>query len=85
MPTDAAAALVALVPGASTLALAAVCFIAGSLCPTYYAQERFRGFGRAMVDKLPYRPPPGMEESEALAAALESAEEAETQEPEGNQ
>ena len=48
-------------------------FIAGSLCPTYYAQERFRGFGRAMVSRLPYVAPPAMSEEEALEAAVENA------------
>jgi len=58
-----------------TLAGLVLAFLGGSLCPTYYAQERLRGFGRAVFDRLPYRPPPGMEEEQALRAALESAEE----------
>lgn len=52
-----------------------VAFVAGSTCPTYYATERLRGFGRAMFDTLPYRPPPGMSEDDALREALDSAEE----------
>lgn len=47
----------------------------GAAAPAYYAQERFRGFARAMLDKLPYLPPPGLSEEQALAAAVESAEE----------
>jgi len=52
-----------------------VAFLAGATAPTYYAQERLRGFGRAVFDRLPYTAPPGMNEEQALAAALESAEE----------
>jgi len=51
-----------------------VAFFAGSLCPAYYAQERLRGFGRAMFAAIPaYQPPPGMSEKEAMRAALEGA------------
>lgn len=57
------------------LAAVVIAFLAGATCPAYYAQERLRGFGRSMFDRLPYRPPPGMNEEEALQAALESAEE----------
>jgi hypothetical protein len=57
-----------------TLAGLLVAFLAGATAPTYYAQERLRGFGRAMFDRLPYRAPPGMDEEQALLAALESAE-----------
>ncbi|WP_459194722.1 hypothetical protein [Halosimplex sp. J119] len=60
------------------LAAMIVSFFAGSLCPAYYAQERLRGFGRAMFAAIPaYRPPPGMSEKEAMRAALESAEDEE--------
>ncbi|WP_435348994.1 hypothetical protein [Haloarchaeobius sp. HRN-SO-5] len=44
-------------------------FIAGATVPTYYAQERLRGFGRVMASKLPYEPPPGKSEQEALEEA----------------
>lgn len=57
-----------------TLAGAVLAFLAGATCPTYYATERFRGFGRTVLARLPYRAPPGMSEEEALEAALESAE-----------
>jgi len=60
-------------PKAAAAVVAA--FLAGAACPAYYAQERFRGFGRAMLDRLPYRPPPGMEETQALREAAKSAEE----------
>jgi len=63
---------------ARLLALVLAAFLAGAACPAYYAQERFRGFGRAMLDRLPYRPPPGMEESEALQEAADSAEESDS-------
>ena len=62
-------------PTVQQLAVALVFFLGGALVPTYYAQERFRGFGRSLVDKLPYHPPPGMDEKEALEAAVESAAE----------
>lgn len=51
------------------LAVAVVCFLAGAATPVYYAQERLRGFGRAMMSKLPYRPPPGSNEETALVEA----------------
>jgi len=59
--------------------------LVGSLAPTYYAGERMRGFGRAMFEKLPYKPPPGREAEEALIEATdyesgESVEEKETTE-----
>lgn len=57
------------------VSIAVLAFLAGAACPAYYAQERLRGFGRAMFDRLPYRPPPGMEEEQALRQAVESAEE----------
>jgi len=59
----------------SQLAGLLVAFLGGATAPTYYAQERLRGFGRSVFDTLPYQPPPGMNEEQALAAALESAEE----------
>lgn len=44
--------------------------LVGALAPTYYAAERMRGFGRAMFSKLPYAPPPGLDESEALERSV---------------
>lgn len=78
---DALTALTALTPDAKLLAVAVLFFQAGAACPTYYAQERFRGFGRALVDRLPYRPPPGMEEAEALQEAASSPRESRDDEP----
>lgn len=54
------------------LAVLLVSFLAGSLCPTYYASERFRGFGRVMLGKLPYAPPPGQETEQALIQATDA-------------
>jgi len=47
-------------------------FLAGSLSPTYYTQERLRGFGRSMLSRLPYESPPGMDKEEAFEAATTS-------------
>lgn len=44
----------------------------GIMAPTYYAAERLRGFSRVVLGKLPYRPPPGMEEEEALEEASDN-------------
>lgn len=62
-------------PSAEAAAAVVLAFLAGATCPTYYAQERLRGFGRTLFDRLPYRPPPGMDREEALQVAVESAEE----------
>jgi hypothetical protein len=62
-------------PSTATLAVVVLAFLAGSTVPTYYAQERLRGFGRAVADRFPYRPPAGMEEAEAMQAATEHAAE----------
>jgi hypothetical protein len=71
-------------PSTGTLAVVVLAFLAGSTVPTYYAQERLRGFGRAVADRLPYRAPAGMDEQEAMQAATEHAAEqqAETDETE---
>ncbi|WP_178915177.1 hypothetical protein [Natronomonas gomsonensis] len=61
-------------PSTGTLALVVLAFLAGATSPTYYAQERLRGFGRAVSSRLPYEPPPGMEEQEAMEAANQQAE-----------
>ena len=52
-----------------TVALVATAFLAGAACPVYYAQERLRGFGRAMLNKLPYQPPPGKDTETAMVEA----------------
>ena len=58
-------------PSTGTLALVVLAFLAGATAPTYYAQERLRGFGRAVASRLPYKPPAGMETGEAMEAATE--------------
>jgi hypothetical protein len=54
------------------VALVVTAFIAGACAPVYYAMERFRGFGRAMMSKLPYSPPPGTDTETALAEATDA-------------
>jgi len=62
-------------PEAARLAVVSfLSFLAGSTVPTYYAQERMRGFGRRMANTLPYEPPPGQSEEEALQDAQAAAE-----------
>jgi len=63
------------VPDPAMLAIVLVAFQAGAACPAYYARERLRGFGRAIFDRLPYRPPPGLDEEQALREAAEDADE----------
>lgn len=58
-------------PPIETLALAVVCFLAGGLCPFWYFVERMQGFGRAVMQPIPYRPPPGEETGAALQRATE--------------
>lgn len=57
----------------TTIAAVVLAFMVGAMAPVYYAQERFRGFGRAMLSQLPYRPPPGTEEQEAMKQATDEA------------
>ncbi|QKY18383.1 hypothetical protein Hrr1229_005710 [Halorubrum sp. CBA1229] len=57
-----------------------IAYIAGTFTPGGYAGERLQGFGRVVASKLPYKPPPGMEETEALEAASEGVEEGATDE-----
>jgi hypothetical protein len=56
---------------ASVVALVLLAFIAGLALPFRFALERLRGFGRWFVSKLPYRPPPGQDEQDALEEATE--------------
>lgn len=56
--------------------------LVGSLAPTYYAGERMRGFGRAMFQKLPYKPPPGRDAEEALIEATDYESGNSVEEPE---
>lgn len=64
------------VPTADPAVLAAVvlALLAGATAPTYYAAERLRGFGRAVFAKVPYRPPPGQDASEALIEAADASD-----------
>jgi hypothetical protein len=39
--------------------------------PTRYGFERLAGFGRYVAAKLPYEPPPGESEQEAMEQATE--------------
>lgn len=55
----------------TTIAAVVLAFLAGATAPTYYAQERLRGFGRAVASRLPYRPPPGVEEATAMEEAAD--------------
>lgn len=55
----------------TVLAAVLIAFFAGAMAPAHYAQERFRGFGRSMVSKLPYKPPPGTEEQAAMEEATD--------------
>ncbi|MUW13929.1 hypothetical protein GJ633_04075 [Halorubrum sp. CBA1125] len=57
----------------TTLAAVMLAYLAGAMTPVYYAQERMRGFGRAMASRLPYEPPPGVEEGQALEAATDES------------
>lgn len=61
-----------LLPTTETAALVVLAFFAGAACPVYYAEERMRGFGRALMNRLPYVPPPGLQEEEAMVAAAQA-------------
>lgn len=52
-------------------------FIGGMSVPTYYGIERMAGFGRWVADRLPYLPPPGKDEAEAMEDAIKTDEESE--------
>lgn len=47
--------------------------LGGMTVPTAYGMERLSGFGRWATDKLPYTPPPGKEEGEALEEATDES------------
>jgi hypothetical protein len=49
-----------------TLAFGLVMFISGMCVPFRYGVERLRGFGRAIISRLPYEPPAGLSVDEAL-------------------
>ncbi|QLG29460.1 hypothetical protein HUG10_09180 [Halorarum halophilum] len=56
---------------AEWVAVVVLAFTAGMCVPFRYGIERLRGFGRVVIGKLPYAPPPGKEEGEAMEAATE--------------
>ena len=74
MPDAAQLIAEAVASGMPQLVAFAIGAIAGSLVPTYYAQERLRGFGRKLFDRVPYKPPPGMEQETAMRAAVEDVD-----------
>jgi hypothetical protein len=61
-------------PSLEVLALAVLMYLAGLVTPWYYALERMRGFGRWAVNWMPYSPPPGQDQGEALQEAVEAGE-----------
>lgn len=58
---------------ATTLAMVMLAYLAGAMTPVYYAQERMRGFGRALASQLPYKAPPGVEEGDAMEQATDES------------
>lgn len=65
----------------TTLAVVVLAFVAGATVPSYYFIEQMQGFGRAVAARIPYLPPPGKTEEEALQDAQEAAEGADTDAP----
>ncbi|ACV47825.1 MULTISPECIES: hypothetical protein [Halomicrobium] len=61
-------------PDTQTVAFGLLMFLGGMAVPTRYGMERLEGFGRAVASKLPYRPPPGTDEQEAMADAVDGDE-----------
>jgi hypothetical protein len=68
-------------PSGEIVALVVLALLAGMAVPTAYGIERLQGFGRAVVSKVPYRPPPGMEKKEALRLAVAREESTATEQP----
>lgn len=58
-------------PDPATVSLAMFFLLVGLAVPTRYGIERVNGFGRAMVSRLPYQPPPGKDEETALQEAVD--------------
>lgn len=72
-------------PNMQTVAIAIIFFLAGMAVPTYYGIERLNGFGRAMAAKLPYKPPPGLDEEQALRRAVpDTTDDMEDEDAEGD-
>lgn len=57
-------------PTLEQIALVLFGFLIGLPAPYWYAQERIRGFTRAVLIKFPYEPPPGKEADEAMEEAV---------------
>lgn len=45
--------------------------LVGLPAPFWYAQERIAGFSRYWLGKLPYQPPPGKKEEQAMEDAVQ--------------
>ncbi|MFC7069482.1 hypothetical protein [Halobaculum lipolyticum] len=60
----------------TTIAVVLLAFVGGMCVPFRYGIERLRGFGRAVVSKLPYKPPadPGGDVRETAAPDGDGAE-----------
>ena len=58
-------------PDAQTVSMAVLFFMAGMAVPTRFGIERLEGVGRAGASKLPYQPPPGQDEGQAMADAVD--------------
>jgi len=56
------------------IAVAILAYIGGMFTPGRFAGERLEGFGRAVASKLPYRPPPGKDEEQAMKEATDADE-----------
>jgi hypothetical protein len=59
------------VPPADVTAALFLGILIGLPAPYWFAAERIKGTCRASLMKLPYEPPPGAEEEEALEDATE--------------
>jgi hypothetical protein len=57
------------VPTLADLALVAMAWFAGAATPFWWMVERLRGLGRWFLGRMPYRPPPGLDEDEAMRQA----------------
>lgn len=60
-------------PTAENAAYLVLGILIGLPAPYWFAAERVKGFSRAMLMKIPYQPPPGVEEGEAMEEAVEDS------------
>lgn len=58
-------------PDTQNVAWFMIGLLVGLPAPYWFAAERIKGFSRAWLLKLPYQPPPGAEEDEAMQEATE--------------